>query len=156
MSLAELKAMRPQIDSWAADNCALFLWTTPPTIEWAFELIDAWGFMYKTFAFVWIKTNKNGSPFIGLGHYTRGNAEPCLLAVRGRMPPKNKGVPQVILAPRHRHSRKPDEAYERIERMYDGPYLELFARQRRKRWNAWGNELQNVRRSVWQTAAKPG
>lgn len=140
MSLDELKAMHPQIDSWAAEDCALFLWATPPTIEWAFELIDAWGFTYKTFGFIWMKTTKKGSPFIGMGHYTRANAEPCLLSIRGRMPPQDKGVSQVIQVPRRTHSRKPDETYERIERMYDGPYLELFARKRCENWDAWGNE----------------
>lgn len=143
LSLAELIAMRPQIDAWAARDCILFLWVTPPKIaDGGLPLVDAWGFTYKTFAFTWIKTNKgNGKPCIGMGSYTRSNAEVCLLAIRGKPTIKDKAVSQVIIAPRREHSRKPDEQYERIERLMDGPYLELFARFRREGWTSWGNQL---------------
>lgn len=123
MPLADLAAMRPQIDAWAAPDCILFLWTTPPTIgEYGLPLVKAWGFTYKTFAFTWVKTNKsNGKPFIGMGSYTRSNAEICLLAIRGKPIIKAHDVPQAIIAPRREHSRKPGEQYGRIERLMDGP-----------------------------------
>lgn len=122
MNIEELHALRPRIDEWAAKDCALFLWSTPPAQKEALLLLEAWGFTYKTSGFTWIKTNHaRGSLFMGMGHYTRANAEYCLLAIRGRPKVKDHGVHQVILSPRRGHSRKPDEQYERIERLYAGP-----------------------------------
>ena len=105
--------------------------------------MEAWGFTYKTIGFSWVKSNKNGEGFkIGMGFYTRANVELCLLGVRGKMPVMARDVRQVIYAPPREHSRKPDEVYERIERLYPGmSYLELFARQRWQGWSAWGNEV---------------
>jgi N6-adenosine-specific RNA methylase IME4 len=143
MPIEELIAMRPMIDGWALSDCALFLWTTPPTIaEFGFKLLDGWGFRYRTFAFTWVKTNRrNGKPFFGMGSYTRSNAEPCLLATKGTPQVKARDVPQVILSPVREHSRKPDEQYQRIERLFNGPYIELFARKQRSGWDAWGEEI---------------
>lgn len=146
MSPRELHALRPCIDGWAARDCALFLWATPPALPEALQLVSAWGFSYKTFGFTWIKTTKNGGLFFGMGHYTRSNAEVCFLATRGKPKVQARDVPQVIMAPRREHSRKPDEQYERIERLYGGPYLELFARQRREGWDVWGDEAPAVER----------
>jgi len=140
MSQGDIKAMRPSIDQWAAPDCALFLWITMPCLPDGLAVMDAWGFEYRTVAFTWIKMTRAGTPAFGLGHYTRGNAELCLLGIRGRMPVKVRDVPQVIMSPRREHSRKPDEQYERIERLYDGPYLECFARYRRANWDVWGDE----------------
>jgi N6-adenosine-specific RNA methylase IME4 len=125
----------------AADDCVLFLWATYPNLPDAFRVIEAWGFRYKTVAFTWIKMNKDGSPFLGLGYWTRANAEICLLATRGNPKRKAKDVPQVILAARREHSRKPDEQYNRIMRLVEGPYIELFARQQWPGWDAWGLEV---------------
>ncbi|HET8908688.1 MAG TPA: MT-A70 family methyltransferase [Ktedonobacterales bacterium] len=124
----------------AASNCALFLWATMPTLPQAFDTMSAWGFVYKTCAFTWVKTTRAGKPSMGMGFYTRSNAELCLLGIRGTMKRKDKGVAQVIMAPRREHSRKPDEVYERIMRLFDGPYLEMFARQRWPEWSVWGNQ----------------
>jgi N6-adenosine-specific RNA methylase IME4 len=79
--------------------------------------------------------------FAGLGYWTRANSEPCLLATRGNPKRINADVRQAIIEPRREHSRKPDCIHERIERLVTGPYLELFARARRRGWHAWGNEL---------------
>src|SRR4029077_4776914 len=76
-----------------------------------------------------------------LGYWTRSNSEGCLLATRGKPKRQNADVRQAIIAPRREHSRKPDGIHERIERLVAGPYLELFARQRRPGWDAWGNEV---------------
>jgi len=75
-----------------------------------------------------------------MGYWTRANPEQCLLATRGHPKRIGRDVRRWIDAPRREHSRKPDEIYERIERLVDGPYLEMFARQTRDGWDAWGNE----------------
>ena len=107
----------------------------------AFEVIRAWGFEYKTCAFVWVKTTKDESRFAtGMGYWTRANAEICLLATRGSPKRINADVHQVISSPRTEHSRKPEEVATRIERLVPGPYLELFARRPREGWSLWGNE----------------
>lgn len=139
MSTTEIMAM-PVRDLAAAD-CVLFLWVTWPTIRLAFNVIDAWGFAYKTLAFDWIKTGRNGRPSFGLGYWTRSNSEPVLLATRGHPKRVHADVSQIILAERREHSRKPDCIHDRIERLVDGPYLELFARGRRAGWDAWGDEV---------------
>jgi N6-adenosine-specific RNA methylase IME4 len=140
MTTQALHAMRQRINDWAAKDCALFLWATPPALPEAMDLISAWGFIYTTFGFTWIKTTKAGKPKMGMGWHTRANAEVCLLAKRGKPRIQAHDVPQVIEAPLRDHSHKPDEQYARIERLYHGPYLEVFARHRRDGWDAWGLE----------------
>lgn len=131
-----------QVASLVGWNCALFLWVTAPLLPDGLKIIETWGFRYITIGFTWIKTTKNGKIFKGMGHYTRANAELCLLGIRGRMPVFDHSVSQVIVAPRQEHSRKPDEVYERIEQLYpNANYVELFARRQRVGWDAWGNEL---------------
>ncbi len=126
----------------AADDCALLCWVTWPMLERCLAVIEAWGFTYKTLGFVFVKTNANGNGLAwGMGYYTRANPEPCLLATRGAPKRLYADVHSVIVAPRREHSRKPDEVYERIERLMPGPYLELFARQERPGWDSFGNEV---------------
>lgn len=123
-----------------APDCAMFMWTVDSHIDQGIELARHWGFGFKTVAFVWCKTTAKGTPRIGMGYWTRKGAEICLMFTRGKPSRNDKGVRQVIIAPRREHSRKPDEQYERIERLVAGPYLELFARQSRPGWDSWGNE----------------
>jgi N6-adenosine-specific RNA methylase IME4 len=140
MSFADIKAL--PVDKWTAPDCALFLWVTDPSLPQAFKVIEAWGFTYRTVAFTWAKTTKEGSGFpIGCGYRTRANPEQCLLATRGRPHRLSRSVRQLIVAPRREHSRKPDEVYERIETLVVGPYLELFGRARRPGWDSWGDEV---------------
>jgi N6-adenosine-specific RNA methylase IME4 len=75
-----------------------------------------------------------------MGYWTRANSEPCLLATRGKPKRVNADVRQGIVEPRREHSRKPDCVPGRIERLVDGPYLELFARTQRQGWTVWGNQ----------------
>ena len=127
----------------AAEDCALFLWATYPNLQEAFEVIKAWGFVYKTVAFTWIKRNKK-SPgwFVGLGHWTRANAEICLLATKGKPKRVSKGVRQIVDTPIERHSKKPDIVRDRIvELMGDVPRIELFAREKFVGWDVFGNEV---------------
>lgn len=125
----------------AARDCALFMWVVDSHIVEAIELAAAWGFAFKTRAFVWLKTTKTGTPKIGMGYWTRKQTEECLLFTRGKPRRLGKGVRQLITAPRREHSRKPDEIYDRIQALVAGPYLELFARQRWPGWSAFGNEV---------------
>jgi N6-adenosine-specific RNA methylase IME4 len=134
MSLEEICAL--PVKELATDSAALFLWVTAPHLEQAHHVIRAWGFIPKT-GFVWVKDR------FGLGYFLRGRHEHLLIAVRGDMPcPLPSRRPDsVIKAPRREHSRKPDEAYALIERMYpDLPKIELFARATRAGWAAWGNQ----------------
>jgi N6-adenosine-specific RNA methylase IME4 len=141
MSFDELAGMRPLIDRWTADDCALFLWSLNSVRQPALDLIAAWGFEFNTVAFTWAKQNPSGSGWhFGLGYWTRQNTEQCLLATRGRPLRLARDVPELLIAPRREHSRKPDEAYRRVERLVGGPYLELFAREKRPGWDCWGNE----------------
>lgn len=128
----------------AAQDACLFLWVVWPSLFDAKKVIEAWGFEYKTLAWTWVKANKSGVGFFtGMGYYTRANTEPCLLATRGNIGrPENRGIRSLIYAPVREHSRKPDEQYQKIERLYPGKrYLELFARRKREGWASWGNEV---------------
>ena len=140
MDLEDIKKLN--VGSLAQDNCMLLMWVIDPMLDKAFEVIDAWGFKYKTVGFTWAKTNKNKLGFFtGLGYWTRGNPEMCLLATKGRPKRKSMSVPQLVVSERRRHSEKP-LLHEQIEALVDGPYIELFARKKpRPNWDYWGNEL---------------
>jgi N6-adenosine-specific RNA methylase IME4 len=114
----------------ALPDCALFLWATFPKLSDALRVIEAWGFEYKTVAFTWAKLNPSGNGFkLGMGYWTRSNAEVCLLATRGRPKPVSRKVAQLVVAPVGEHSAKPPEVRDRIVAlMGDVPRLELFAR----------------------------
>lgn len=124
----------------AAKDAALFMWVVDSHLDEAIRLGEAWGFKFKTIAFVWSKRTKKGLPKIGMGYWSRKQCEICLLFTKGKPRRISKGVRQLIEAQRREHSRKPDEQYERIEALVAGPYLELFARHQRPGWTAWGNE----------------
>ena len=146
MSVEEITALL--VASLAAENSVLFIWVSWPMLEHALRVIEAWGFKYKTCGFAWMKADasqvdmfpENYPVRIGAGYWTRANSEVCLLATRGKPKRLNADVRQGIIAPRREHSRKPDGIHERIERLVAGPYIELFARQERPGWTAWGNE----------------
>lgn len=140
MSLDSLKAL--PVGDLAARNSALFMWVIDSHIDQALDLAAAWGFALKTRAFTWRKLTKDGLRVrIGMGRWTRKQTEMCLLFTRGSPPRLNADVREIIDAGIREHSRKPDEQYERIERLVGGPYLELFARQQWPGWFAWGNEV---------------
>lgn len=108
-----------------------------------FEVIRAWGFTYKTVAFVWVKQNKKSdSLFWGMGYWTRSNVELCILATKGSPKRVDAGVHQVVVSHIEEHSRKPGEVHERIRRlMGDVPKIELFARRKAEGFDVWGNEV---------------
>ncbi|ABK77202.1 transcriptional activator, adenine-specific DNA methyltransferase [Cenarchaeum symbiosum A] len=132
------KMMEIPIKKIASSNSLLFLWATSPHLEQAIQLGKAWGFEYRTVAFVWDKMNHNP------GKYTLSNCELCLLFKHGKIPtPRGaRNVRQLITVPRSEHSRKPVQAMQGIERMF--PFqkkIELFAREKYRGWSAWGLDL---------------
>ncbi len=143
MTMEDIKAM--PVSKIVADNACLFLWATFPYLKEQLEIFRAWGFEYKTLGFLWAKLNpKNGKPFFGVGFYPKSNAEVCLLGIKGRLKPITNSISQIIVAPRRLHSQKPDEIRERIVELFgDLPRLELFARQKVKGWDCWGNEVES-------------
>jgi N6-adenosine-specific RNA methylase IME4 len=141
MTLEEICAM--PVSEIATPSAVLFLFVPSPILEQAFAIIRAWGFTYTT-AGVWKKTDGFGE-----GHYFRQQHEHLLVAKRGDIPPPPPHLrsSSVFEAPRpeREHSRKPDEAYALIERMYpELPKIELFARKARPGWSCWGNEVEAV------------
>ena len=140
MTLEDICAL--PVERLLAPDAVLFLWTCWPHIFQAQRVIEAWGFTYSGLAWEWIKYNPRTNKFAyGLGYGTRKNVEPCLLARRGSPVLLDRSQRDFIFAPRRQHSRKPDEQYARIERMFSGPRLELFARQRRPGWDLCGHEI---------------
>lgn len=143
MGIEELCAL--PVSEITEKDCVLFLWATFPQLKEALQLIKAWGFTYKTVAFVWLKTNKKALTwFYGLGFWTRGNAEICLLATKGHPKRQAKNVHQLIVSPIEAHSKKPEEARKKIVAlMGDIPRIELFARKESPGWDIWGNEVKS-------------
>jgi N6-adenosine-specific RNA methylase IME4 len=147
MTLDEIKAL--PIKQLGATDCAVFIWVTWPNLAIWHPVMEAWGVSYSALAFDWIKLNPDGEGLHwGGGYSSRANPEPCLLARIGSPLRLDEGVHSVIfdegatiIAPRGEHSEKPDEAYRRMERLYAGPRLELFARKERPGWTVWGNEI---------------
>ena len=146
MSMEEIAAL--PVADLAADDCVLFMWACWPSLPEALSIIEAWGFAYKTCGFDWMKAHAgqiemfrdDADVQVGMGYWTRANSEPCLLATRGRPKRRNADVRMGIIEPRREHSRKPDCVPKRIERLVEGPYLELFARTQRPGWTVWGNQ----------------
>lgn len=135
MSLERIKAM-PVSDLAAADaHC--WLWCTNATLRDGYDVAEAWGFTVRS-PLTWIKLR------LGLGAYLRNSTEHLLFATRGKAPVKFRSQPTWINAPVQAHSHKPEEQFAVIERISDGPYLELFARRRppsNAPWSVWGNEV---------------
>ena len=129
-----------------ARDSALFLWATFPQLNEAFRVIEAWGFKYKTLAFLWLKQNRKAdSWFYGMGFWTRSNAEVCLLATRGHPKRQCAGIHQFVISHIEQHSKKPDEVRDKIVKlMGDQPRVELFARQQTPGWDVWGNEVEST------------
>lgn len=139
MSMEDMKNLK--INNLADKDCVLFMWTTFPQIQEALDLIKAWGFTYKTGA-AWHKITKNGKDAFGPGFFFRSASELLFLATKGHPKLKTRDNRNIITAITQGHSRKPDIQYQIIERMFDGPYLELYARRERKGWISVGNQLE--------------
>lgn len=133
MTLDQIKAM--PVKDLSEENAHLYLWVPNGLLQEGLDVIKAWGFTYRS-PIYWIKPR-----LCGLGQYIRNASETCLFATRGRAPVKFHAQPNWLFAPLQDHSHKPEEQFAIIERLSDGPYLELFARRRQPGWDVWGNEI---------------
>ena len=146
MSTEDIKAL--PIKDIADENCILFIWTTDYHLSRCCEVINAWGFEYKTVGFAWQKLTKDNKPVTFMGNYTmKSGIELCLLATKGKGFQKwikKRNVRALVQAQREEHSKKPDEVRNRIVQLLgERPRIELFARQKTDGWDVWGNELEN-------------
>lgn len=164
MTWRDLADLRPYLHAAAAPDCAIFVWTTAPLLMEQTDTVRLWGFRYVTKAFCWVKTKRpSHAIFHGIGSYTASNTEDVWLLSNGTPQRQAAGVSQVVptvdtegvVAPMGRHSRKPEAIQDRIERLFAGPYLEVFARRRRAGWTCIGNELDglDIRESLARVAA---
>lgn len=134
------------------DSAHLYLWVPNALLQEGLQVMESWGFKYKT-NIVWQKIRKDGEPDgRGVGFYFRNTTELLLFGVRGSMRTLAPGRSQVnvIKSRKREHSRKPDEQYELIEACSPGPYLELFARNTRSGWTGWGNQAEEYQ-PTWET-----
>lgn len=149
--------MRDDILFATAKHAVCIMWATFALLPDALDLMRSWGFTYKTGG-PWIKRAGTGNPAMGTGYVLRSASELFLIGTTGSPRIKNRGTRNVLLTGdwptsveqldsvivdtlRREHSRKPDEMIPLIEALFDGPYLEIFARTRRPGWNVWGNQL---------------
>lgn len=156
MSLDELKAMRDDVLFATGPNAVCVMWATFPMLREALELLSFWGFEYVT-AGAWQKVTKHGKKAFGTGYVLRGSAELFLVGKIGHPKIKNKRTRGAlvtgdapddlrllgisIFSALRENSRKPDEMRGLIEELFEGPYLEMFARTTRAGWDSWGNEI---------------
>ena len=143
MSLAEIKQL--PVKNMIGKNAACFLWVTDSHLKEGIEVLESWGFKYKTIVFNWIKKTNKGNTYVNFAPWTLKSSEICLLGIRGSMGKlkTDNTVRQLIEAERTKHSKKPKEARERIEQLFaDVNRIELFARENHTGWDAWGNEVE--------------
>jgi N6-adenosine-specific RNA methylase IME4 len=158
---------RLNVETICNANSALFLWATFPRLPAALQVMQAWGFDYKTIGFAWVKLNRGryASPrrhlaqeiyaqgvddflewltFFGVGFYAKHNLEICLLGVKGSMQPVDNSISSVVYSPLGKHSEKPKIVHDKIVQLFgDRPRIELFAREAYKDWHIWGNEVES-------------
>jgi N6-adenosine-specific RNA methylase IME4 len=154
MKLDEITAL--PVESVAADKAHLYLWVPNALLLEGIEVLQAWGFEYKT-NLVWHKVRKDGGPDgRGVGFYFRNTTELILFGIRGKnnrtLAPGRSQV-NILRTQKEEHSRKPIETYELIERCSPGPFLELFARGTRPGWTTWGNQADEYEPD-WPTYAR--
>ena len=143
MSLSEIKKL--PVKNMTEKNAACFLWVTDSHLKQGIEVLESWGFKYKTVAFNWKKKTNKGNTFVNFAPWTLKSSEICLLGIKGTMGKlkTDNTVRQLIEAERTKHSKKPKEARERIEQLFaDVNRIELFARENHVGWDAWGNEVE--------------
>ncbi|MDO5034861.1 MAG: MT-A70 family methyltransferase [Actinomycetaceae bacterium] len=151
LSLKDIMSL--PVNEVTAENAHLYLWVPNALLPDGLKVLEAWGFRYVT-NIIWAKRRKDGGPDgRGVGFYFRNVTEMILFGVKGRMrtlPPARSQV-NMIETRKREHSRKPDEQYDLIEACSPGPFLEMFARQSRPGWVAWGDEADGeTRGQVYQ------
>lgn len=154
-TMSDEEIARLPVVNLAAPDSVCFLWITPPKLDVGMKVLRQWGFVFKSFGFVWVKCNQDcdidiDAPgqglAIGMGHHTRANAEPCLLGVRGKgIKRVDAGIRQTQIHPRGAHSAKPVAFRRDLEKLY-GPQrrVELFAREQVPSWDSWGLDVQGA------------
>lgn len=149
MSVEEIKGLGEEVKRLRGlEGCHLYLWVTNNYLPAGLEVMEAWGFEYRT-CIAWGKTTENGIPSMGLGQYFRGASELCLFGVYGHLPyrmtdgdePKRGQGRTLILAPRQEHSQKPEALMDMAETVSHPPRLEMFARRQRLGWDIWTAKL---------------
>lgn len=143
LKLEELKQL--DVNSIAHDDSLLFMWTTGPQLANSIELGEAWGFKYKTVAFVWDKMMHNP------GRYTLSQTEFCLVFKKGKIPsPRGaRNIRQLVAVPREGHSEKPEQVIDGITKMFpEKRRIELFARKNYHGWDNWGLEIPDTKINI--------
>ena len=147
-TMTQEQLLNMPVGLWAEEKSHLYLWTTNSKLGDALELAKVWGFKFNTLI-TWIKRHPphyedrddySDDHYLGLGRYYRTTTEHIVFAVRGGMDVLHKDQPNFFHAPRGQHSEKPAAFYDMVERMSPGPYLDVFARKQRFRWDTFGNE----------------
>ena len=126
-------------------NCICFMWVTDSHLKEGIEVLESWGFKYKTIGFNWIKKYASGETCVNFAPWTLKSWEICLIGIKGTMGKYKKvnNIRGLLEEERTMHSKKPDEARRRIEELFgDLPRIELFARQKTSGWDVWGNEVE--------------
>ena len=147
MALADVETFLPLLvearQVTLTADAVLFMWRVAAMVPEAYRVVEAWGFEAKS-EIVWSKRTRSGRRAFGMGHYVRMAHEVCIVARRigSRVPERlARNVPSVFDAGVGRHSAKPECFFDLVERLYEGPYLELFARRHRPGWRCLGSEL---------------
>lgn len=142
MDIQEIKAL--PVKKICDKDCACFLWVTDSHLADGVEVLRAWGFEYRTIAFIWLKKTNKGNVYVNVGPWTLKSTEICILGIKGKMMKYkvDTTVRSLIEAERTVHSRKPNETRTRIERLFPNTKrIELFARELTEGWDSWGDEL---------------
>ena len=146
LSVEDIKSL--PVRGICEDDAALFLWVTDAHLREGLDVINSWGFIYKTIAFVWVKYYKSGSLCVNFAPWTLKSSEICLLGLCGTMG-KYKGannIRQLVEAERTNHSKKPEEVRNRIDTLFpNGNRIELFARTKAEGWDVWGDEVEEAK-----------
>jgi len=142
MSNVDICNLSDAIKGITAKDAVLFLWITSPLLPEAFPIAKAWGFTYRA-SMIW---RKNRAP--GIGWYVRTYHEILLICTNTNAFHPLEKLPSIVDAKVRKHSQKPEEFYEIIERMYSGPKIELFSRDPRIGWTSWGNEVDDANKDI--------
>lgn len=142
MNIEQIKAL--PVKGMCEKDCVCFLWCVDSFLKEGIELLNSWGFKYKTIAFNWIKHYESGEVCVNYAPYTLKSWEVCLVGIKGKISNIKvcDNVKGLLTDVRTKHSKKPDETRVRIEQLCgDKPRIELFARTHAEGWDCWGNEV---------------
>jgi len=144
MKLQDIKDL--PVKNITEKDAVCFMWVTDSHLKEGIEVLESWGFKYKTIAFVWLKKYNTGTRVYNFAPWTLKSTEICLLGIKGRMSKYKtcNNIKQLVEAERTEHSKKPQEVMFRIEQLFGGlDKIELFAREKTEGWDVWGNEVEN-------------